>query len=95
MNAQIANMTINEKANTITVNGTSQHTPEFARPGHVTSNNPPKPALHDSINQSGQWQQATRKGHKKAKSTGSSRCINGSKSGGEPMPANEADRKGG
>ncbi|KAK5174588.1 uncharacterized protein LTR77_001669 [Saxophila tyrrhenica] len=37
------------------------------------------------------WQQATRKGHKKSKSTG----VQQQGAKGQPMPANEAERKGG
>jgi len=47
--------------------------------------------------QPGAWQQATRKGHKKSKSgAGLKPNSPGSvKAGGEPLPENEADRKGG
>lgn len=51
-----------------------------AQPGHLTSN----------VN-ANHWQQATtKKGHRKAKSTASTRVSNG-----QPMPANETERKGG
>jgi hypothetical protein len=44
--------------------------------------------------QQNQWQQATsRKGHKKSKSNSGANAINGT--GGQPLPANEAERKGG
>ncbi|KAF2164672.1 hypothetical protein M409DRAFT_56485 [Zasmidium cellare ATCC 36951] len=39
------------------------------------------------------WQQVPKKGHKKNKSTTGAKSSNGS--GGQPMPANEAERKGG
>ena len=40
------------------------------------------------------WQQATRKGHKKSKSTAAAKTPQGQGSG-QPIPANEAERKGG
>lgn len=50
-----------------------------------------------TTNPANAWQQATgRKGHKKSKSTAGSKIFNTTKvGGGEMMPANEADRKGG
>jgi hypothetical protein len=56
----------------------------------------PQDAGNASLNppQQSQWQQATsRKGHKKSKSNGGTNALNGS--GGQPLPANEAERKGG
>lgn len=41
------------------------------------------------------WQQATGKKHKKSKSTASSKSPQGTAKGGEPLPFNEAERKGG
>ncbi|KAH9827659.1 Cid1 family poly A polymerase [Teratosphaeria destructans] len=45
---------------------------------------------HMSAGKENQWQQATRKGHKKSKSS-----VGAGSGRGQPMPANEADRKGG
>ena len=56
------------------------------------------PAMSDitnGTNLAGQWQQATRKGHKKGKSQGSDKANGNVKTSGEPLPTNEADRKGG
>lgn len=63
-------------------------TTTFTSPSNESTHNQPV----DSTNA---WQQATRKGHKKSKSASGSKIVNGLKNGGEPMPANEADRKGG
>lgn len=41
------------------------------------------------------WQQATRKSHKKNRSITGGKAIAAPKTGGEPIPANETDRKGG
>lgn len=54
----------------------------------------PTPTVTGSASQNqNPWQQATRKGHKKSKSSGGAKASN--VSGGQPLPVNEAERKGG
>lgn len=69
---------------------------------------PPPPTTQDKTQNQNQWQQATRKGHKKSKSTMSGLGRNGAGGplghgvghgvaipSGQPIPANESERKGG
>ncbi|KAJ9618307.1 hypothetical protein H2203_009224 [Taxawa tesnikishii (nom. ined.)] len=99
--AQIANGKLAEDANT----SRQGYKVSKARDGPTALNqsiNPAGMATHENSkpqalpsNQSNPWQQATRKGHKKSKSVAGAKNASGLKTGGEPIPAHEADRKGG
>lgn len=89
---QAANAKLNEKTNSMVPNGATKSEPPqskftLSETGESTSHT--ASGVHS---QAGQWQQATRKGHKKGKSAGN---VKSPSSGGEPMPANELERKGG
>ena len=51
--------------------------------------------VSNNANAAGQWQQATRKGHKKSKSNGTAKINGAMNAPGEPLPANDSERKGG
>jgi len=89
---QAANAKLNEKTNSIVANGAMKlESPQSKSTLSETGDSPNHIASGFNI-QAGQWQQATRKGHKKGKSAGNVKSLS---SGGEPMPANELERKGG
>lgn len=92
--AQILNGSLNEARPIIAV-GTAKPEPSLSRQSTEATGQFAAPAMEASVEHGNAWQQATRKGHKKSKSTTGSRSLNGVKNGGEPMPVNEADRKGG
>ena len=63
-----------------------------SKPSSTTKESEPKSASQTSSNHSS-WQQVPKKAHKKSKSTSGAKSSNGS--GGQPLPANEFERKGG
>ncbi|KAK4625088.1 Poly(A) RNA polymerase cid13 [Fulvia fulva] len=63
-----------------------------SRPSAATKESEPKSALQTVTNQSS-WQQVPKKTHRKSKSMAGSKSANGF--GGQPLPANESERKGG
>ena len=88
-NAQLSLLnTKHERKGSVPVAGSGNKTPTMATISSTAA------AMQSNAN-GNPWLQATRKGHKKSKSTnGPVRDESGSGTG-QPMPANEADRKGG
>jgi len=93
--AQVANAKLNERANSIIANGATRLEPSQNKPLNSEAGNASNHTASVVNSQAGQWQQATRKGHKKGKSTSTVKASSSPKAGGEPMPANELERKGG
>ncbi|GAB7339787.1 hypothetical protein MBLNU457_6339t1 [Dothideomycetes sp. NU457] len=89
---QAANAKLNEKTNSFVANGATKPEPSQSKPTISETGDSPNHIASGFNSQAGQWQQATRKGHKKGKSAGN---VKAPSSGGEPMPANELERKGG